>query len=155
MEGPEGVLLETLGKGERGVGLGLRDHGCDPTAGCDMDQNDPDVAFIAMQKRISLRLEACKGCTPTDLLIVAALAADERITPQTVSQISSGASQYHAKSGVTRINWKDWLADNVDEAHPTKNEELIRAFATNVSELQFQGYYAPPASSTYLESLFQ
>jgi hypothetical protein len=51
-----------------------------------LDQNNDDVAYTAMQTRISLRTKAClnRDCTPTDEFLVAALAENESISPMEV-----------------------------------------------------------------------
>jgi hypothetical protein len=93
------------------VGLGLRDGPCDK--GCDMDQNDPTVAAIAMRARISIRLDVCvqNGCSNTDMFVVALLAADERMTWQTLNQAFKN-DKYNSDDGIVTLNWEKFLKDN-------------------------------------------
>jgi hypothetical protein len=135
MEGEFGKIVD---KEHIKVGLGLRDGSCDK--GCVMDQDDADVAALAMKTRISMRLDVCvqNACTGTDMFIVALLAGDERITPQRLDQAFKNEI-YESVDGVVTLDWEQFLSDNwTKKKDRDKNKDLINLFSKNVKKLSSQ-----------------
>ena len=93
-----------------------------------------------MELRISLRTKVCqnRGCTETDIFIVAALAENESIYP---SDVRSAIENYPA-SGSTAIDWNGYL-ENEDPNNYIYNHGLITSFTANVLELQEKGWHVP------------
>jgi len=150
MEGPEGVWLESLGYGDRGTGLGLRDGPC-AIQGCAMDQNNSEIAFIAMRKKITLRLDVCVeyGCTNTDMFMSALLAADERVSR---IELRNAFRNYPSTNEAVTVDWKDFLEYNwTSSKDRITNSKLIGLFSKYVMKMQPQGF--PEINWDYISTL--
>jgi hypothetical protein len=144
MERPEGDQIPN-----DGIGLGLRTEHCDSTCPSGvLDQDDYEVAYLAMKTRISLRVKKCinNGCTATDAFIVAALAENESITPKQVQTAINQYRQNDPSKGVI-INWKDWLP-NADPDHLDYNLKLIRTFYSHTGDI-------PGVDPDYIEDILK
>ncbi len=137
----------------RSVGLGLRDHPC-TVDGCDMDQNDSDVAVMAMRIRISLRLDACveSDCTDTDMFLAAILAADEKVSPDLLSQALDG-KYYMPGPNVPDTVTMDWGVYIDTEHDPAQISRMILLFSAKALDLEQQGYYLPNVDWNYIMDL--
>jgi hypothetical protein len=107
----------------RGYGLGLRDPGSTTP-----DQNDYEVAKVAMGRRIGLRLEACElvGCSATDRVIVAALAANEDISADEIIKAFNKEAYWKGDT----FNWNKYL--NTDKPNPRIRKTIIRQFVDGI-----------------------
>jgi hypothetical protein len=120
-----------------------------------MDQNDPEIATIAMETRIAMRLDVCvkNGCTSTDMAMVALLAGDERITPTTLKQAFQNID-YKIKSGTVTLDWENFLLDNWKKPdNRRKNRDLMKLFSKNVQEKKSQDF--PEIDWNYIDGLAQ
>ena len=117
-----------------------------------VDQDTPAGALLGMEKRISLRLDKCVGCSETDLLIVAALAVDDHISLNEV-HVATTSQKYAINSGPVTVDWGNYLLKNAGNAY-SKDMELIQLFSSNVLSLRSQGYYVPNVDFDYIQSLF-
>ena len=152
MEGKYGKLVDDE---HEKVGLGLRDGPCDRWRGCAMDQNTPLVAAIAMKTRLSMRLDECvkNGCTTADMVMVATLAADERITPNTL-KLAFEDDRYNSTNESVVLDWNKFLKDNWTKPKDRqKNKKLINLFSNNVQDLQSQNF--PAIDWDYIDGLTQ
>ena len=152
MEGEYGVQVDSE---HEKMGLGLRSKPCDKACIMEMDQANPDVAAIAMKTRISMRLDKCvkNGCTSTDMVMVALLAADERITLSTLNQAFKD-DKYNSTNGLVTVDWEKFLEDNWTKGKDRrKNKQLINMFSENVQEAQSQDF--PEIKWDYIDSLAQ
>jgi hypothetical protein len=150
MEGEYGKIVD---KEHIKVGLGLRDGPCDKS--CVMDQDDADVATLAMKTRISMRLDVCvqNGCTDTDMFIVALLAGDERITPQRLDQAFKD-KEYESVDGLVTLDWEKFLLENWTKPKDRrKNKQLINLFSENVEQLRSQNNFIPEIDQVYIDGL--
>ena len=148
MEGNYGKPVDKDHSGQ--IGLGLRDGPCS-IMGCKMDQNDLDVATLAMRTRISMRLDVCaqNSCTETDMVIVALLAADERFSPD---DLKSAFKNFKSDNELVKINWEAYLAENWTKPNDIdKNKDLINKFSQNVQDLQPQDF--PEIDWVYITDL--
>ena len=155
MEGLYGEAVDENHPGQ--TGLGLREGSCS-ILGCGMDQDDADIATLAMRTRISMRLDVCvqNGCTDTDMFVTTLLAADERITPQTLNQAFKN-KDYKSENVSVMLNWEKFLVSNWQPKSDgqQKNIQLINLFSKNVKQLQSQNYYVPDIDWIYIADLAQ
>jgi len=125
MEGRYGDAASGDDDDPRGYGLGLRYPG---SSTLDPDQNNDSVARVAMGRRIGLRLEACviAGCSATDRVIVAALAANEDISAGEI--IKAFANQGYWKKGI--FDWDTYL--DINKPNPRIRNTIIRQFIDDI-----------------------
>jgi hypothetical protein len=83
---------------------------------------------------------------------VAALAADDHITPNEV-HVASSSQKYAIDSGPATVDWGNYLLQNAGNAY-SKDMELIQLFSSNVLSLRSRGYYVPNVDFDYIQSLF-
>lgn len=150
MEGNYGKLVDEK---HQKYGLDLRDGPCDRWQGCEMDQNNLDIATLAMKTRLTMRLDICvqKGCTSTDMVMVALLAGDERISPTT---LRLAFRDYEMEGGLVTVDWENFLLDNWPKFKDRrKNKQLINLFSENVQELDPPDF--PEIDWDYIDDLGQ
>ena len=150
MEVEYGEIVDKAHPGQ--IGLGLRDGSCGFFT-CDMDQAKPDVAELAMKTRLIIRLDICvqKKCTPTDMVIVSLLAADERLTTTEIKTALSNAEYKSIHQSVT-VNWGEFISDNWPSSDDqSKNKQLINLFTGYVKESQPSDF--PLMDWNYISSL--
>ena len=151
MEGDYGIPVDD---DHDKAGLGLRNGSCDRWRGCTVDQDDLDIAILAMNTRIAMRLDICvkNGCSSTDMVMVALLAADERILPKT---LKGAFTDYKLENETTILNWQNFLLDNWDPGPngQHKNKQLINRFSGNAQESLSQDF--PEIDWDYINGLGQ
>ena len=150
----EGVYGKLVDQQHQKMGLGLRDGPCDRWKSCDMDQDKMDVAVIAMKARLTMRLDICvkQECSSSDMVMVALLAADERVTPKTLKAAFQNPSYKSANESVT-LDWESFLdGSNWKKGKDRrKNKQLINRFSENVKDLQTDNF--PEIDWGYIKDL--
>jgi hypothetical protein len=75
---------------------------------CTLDQNNDDIAKLAIGRRIAVRLQACRsvGCSATDEVIVAALAANEQISAKEITTSFTNPKYLYPDGS---FNWDAYL----------------------------------------------
>ncbi|MFZ5903794.1 MAG: hypothetical protein ACOYZ8_09645 [Chloroflexota bacterium] len=138
---------------ERNGGLGLRAPGSCTASSCPIDQADPHVAFEAMERRISINLEACSAhkCTETDMFLTAALAQNApSITPRMID-FAFGANR--ADKGPTALDWKGYLTGPDQKGDLGYNVMLIQNYKSIVLSLARKGYPVPNVDWGFVDRL--
>ncbi len=99
-------------------------------------------AHDGMKERIRIRLEACTGCSDTDLFIVAALGSDYNFDVE--NHVNQATKKIYAAGPgePTTINWEYYLREESGNLRE-KFGDLLSLFTANVLELKSQGYYVP------------
>ena len=102
-----------------------------------------------------MRLDECvkNGCTTADMVMVATLAADERITPNTL-KLAFEDDRYNSTNESVVLDWNKFLKDNWTKPKDRqKNKKLINLFSNNVQDLQSQNF--PAIDWDYIDGLTQ
>lgn len=107
----------------RGYGLGLAGK----------DQNDMEVAKLAMFMRMEVRLKACReaGCSATDEVIVAALAANQSISPVDIKRAFQNKKNF--TEGGT-FDWLTYLKTNEKGQEKRNRHTLLLEFVYGIPE---------------------
>jgi hypothetical protein len=143
MENPYGD--STLEGGHEQTGLGLRDGPCN---GCKMNQMNGNVAMLANEVRLTLRLDVCaeNGCTSTDKVIVAAFSIDEKVNVNTISQAFTNKKfRLDNPTTTTAVDWKYFIQDQMGAKDYNDNIRLIHRFTQMLQDLNNDrnGGYVP------------
>jgi hypothetical protein len=127
-----------------------------------LNQDDPEVAIQAMTIRIEMAVNACKGCSARDQLIVAALAQNGYF--QSPDGVRSILKDYMQEDG--KVNWASFF-DSLNKKgnildiraighHQYDTRFMLRLFMNNLKELHNRGWTLPDLTENdwkYIENL--
>jgi hypothetical protein len=149
MQTPYGTELKYPGSEKvRKTGLGLRSGSC--ASGCSMDQDNFEVANVAMRTRLALRLNVCarNKCTATDMFVISALSIDEQIAPTQVDQAFNG--NFNSKDPATNVvDWNKFITSKMG----ADQFNLIHKIQDQVNALINEGATDPGVDWNYITGL--
>ena len=125
-------------KDPRGYGLGLSNK----------DQDDMEVARLAMSRRITLRLQACieVGCSATDQVVVAALAANNSIAPDQIKQAFRNKDNFTSDGN---FDWLSYQKKNEKKDQYRNRHTLLKEFVNGIDE----EFRSPRVDWDYIQGL--
>ena len=120
-----------------------------------MNQYDKNVAMLANEVRLTLRLDACveHKCTSTDMVIAAALSIDEKISVNTLNQAFINKKyKLDNPTSTTGVDWGKFIDEQMGLDNYDANIRLIHRFTQEVQDLYFgqRGYVPSDVDWNYL-----
>jgi hypothetical protein len=120
-----------------------------------LNQLNPGVATVAMRRRLQVVIDACSGCSNTDIFIASGLSqTGTSFTKGNMKDLVNGVYGRQKPSDPANPNGATLPWDEFFSQSKSKNAKLpLRKFGLDVEELAADGWYVPDVDWKYINNL--